>query len=191
MFRDLMLGWLTVRSFKGVESENGRHASGHSALGHDGELAFALQSWIFFFFFFALTFASHGGTARERSAEIKRIISRQWRSCSVGCKQLWHKWDMSITRCKKRESCLLCIFCIMISVCVTTTFHWLGPSGLSLVWHCTAVCQQLSPCCFYYLWLLCGWSRVGASDHRCTIAVSSASPPFSTCGWIGSLQNLL
>lgn len=122
----------------------------------------------------------------KRAGEIKcsprqRILAQQ------GVKHMWLKWDMSIVRVQKRESCPLCISRLWLQ-----HFNRLSPSGVSLVWCCAAVFRDnCFPCCFYYLWLLCGRSRVGASDHGCTIAGSSTSSWFSTCGWFESLQNLL
>lgn len=76
MFRNLMLWWLTT-GFYCVENENGQHASGHTTLGHNVELAFALAV-----FYFVLTIVSHDGTASavgegEKERRNQLFISRQ------------------------------------------------------------------------------------------------------------------
>lgn len=107
---------------------------------------------------------------------------------STGCKHLWPKGDMSIVGCRKGNH----VCSVFLHYYVWRHFSWFHSIWfVPCLMLCCGVSRQLFPCCFYYLWLLCGRSIVGASDHRCTIAVSSTSSWFSTCGWFKSLQNLL
>lgn len=66
MFRNLSLWGLTPGVYC-VENENGQRASGHAALGHNDELAFASEV-----FNFASTFVSHDGTVNTAGVKKKK-----------------------------------------------------------------------------------------------------------------------
>lgn len=86
MFRTLMLWWLTTGVYC-VENENGQHASGHTTLGHNAELAFAfLQSFILL-----LTFVSHDGTvsaAKRKERRDQKCLFHVNVFGSTGCEHL-------------------------------------------------------------------------------------------------------
>ena len=171
-----------------MKSVNTHQVTQHWAVMMNWPFAFFLRSFILLLHLWAVMvqWASAAGRKKERRDQtfISRFLAQQ------GVKHMWLNWDMSIAGVQKRESCPLCISCIL--ACDSDIS--ISPSGLSLVWCCAAVfSRQLFPCCFYYQWVLCGRSRAGASDHRrCTIfAAPSTSSWFSTCGWFESLQNLL
>lgn len=195
MFRNLMLWWLTTGVYC-VENENGQHASGHPNTG-----PWCWPGLCFAVFYFALNICGPWWYS-ERRCEKRADRSNVYFNSSLnvsgygstGCKHLWPKGDMSIVGCRKgNHVCsVFFFFFFCIITCDDETFQlihsiWFVPCLML----CCGVSRQLFPCCFYYLWLLCGRSIVGASDHRCTIAVSSTSSWFSTCGWFKSLQNLL
>lgn len=77
-----MLWWLMTGIYR-VENDNGQHASGHTTLGHNDELAFAV-------FYFALIFVSHNGTvspAGQKERRDQKFISSDGFG-STGCKHM-------------------------------------------------------------------------------------------------------
>lgn len=111
MFRNLMLWWLTT-GFYCVENENGQHASGHTTLGHNVELAFALAV-----FYFVLTIVSHDGTASAVGEGKRAEKSIVYFTSTVLAQQgviICDKGGISIVKCRKGKSCLLCIFAFLI-----------------------------------------------------------------------------
>lgn len=149
-----MLSWLTAGVYC-VEKENGQHASGHTTLGHNVELAFAFAV----FLILLLRFVSHGGTVSAR-AEWSNVYFMSTVLTQWGGNNMWLNMRHEHRTVQKRESCRLCIFALLT---VTTTFKltqsiWFVPR---LMLYC-GVSRQLFPCCFYYLWLLCGQIRVGS-----------------------------
>lgn len=147
-------------------------------------------------FYFALTCVGHDGTAsaagrKERADQM--FISTAASVSAFSAQQGVNICDLNKTWASQdAEKGIMSALYFCIITCDDKHFSWFSPSGLSscLMSYC-GVSRQLFPCCFYFLWLLCGRSIVGASDHSCTIAVSSTSSWFSTCGWFKSLQNLL
>lgn len=111
------------------------------------------------FYFFALTFVSHDGTlstAGPKSREIKCLVHVSG-FVLTGCKHTWLKWDLSIIMCRKGNH-VCSVF--LHSYLWLLHFNRLSPSGLFLVWCCTAVFWVFF--CFCFLFTVCDCFLVGA-----------------------------
>lgn len=105
-----------------------------------------------------------------------------------GCKHMSLEWDLSIIGCSKgNHGCSV----FLHSYLWLQQFNWLSPSGLSLVWCCTAVFRDN---CFLAVLTICDCFVARAVWELLIVGVplqSSTSSWFSTCGWFESLRNLL